>query len=92
MGKHTGIASVNKTPSVKVFPNPVTTLLNVVSEIEVLELHIYSCIGQLQFKYKPTQTQSQFYNVSTETLPRGCYIVSLFLRNGERTNQIFLKD
>jgi len=59
------------------YPNPVTDILTIDSEIVLNKVEIYSILG-----HKVKEVHSGFNSISTDYLSKGIYIVRLQSENG----------
>ena len=72
--------------SVKIYPNPVTNLLTIDSEIPLTRVEIYSVLGR-----KVKEVDSDFESIPTNNLSNGVYVVRMFSENGLTTKKLIKK-
>lgn len=72
-------------PSINVFPNPVTTIFSVVSDATIEEISIYDLLGR-QVYYQNVKANSA--QIRVEGLSDGLHIVLIRTKNGVSTKKI----
>lgn len=73
--------------SFSVYPNPVQSILNVVSQNKIVTIDIYNLEGRKVF----SQSKSEITNVNLEILQSGTYILLLQDENGKIENRKLIK-
>lgn len=63
--------------SLSLYPNPVTNLLNIKSELPLIKVEIYSVLGK-----KVKEVNSDFESIPTRKLSNGVYVVRMFSEDG----------
>ena len=71
---------------IKVYPNPVATILSIKSQIPLKKVEFYSMIGQ-----KVKEIHSDFQSISTGDLSRGVYTVRIYSDKGF-TSKMIIKN
>jgi hypothetical protein len=72
---------------VKIFPNPTNDILNFIMphlKNEILNISIYSELGQLFRKLSLNQNENGNVSIDVQSLPSGNYILKLEQQNGQR--------
>ena len=72
--------------SITLYPNPVTNILTIDSEIQLTKVEIFSLLGQ-----KVKDINSHFNSVNVSNLSKGVYIVKLQSENGFTTKKLIKK-
>lgn len=76
------------TSTVKVYPNPVSQILSVVSETQINALEIRNLVGQV---VKSLGVEGLSENIEVSDMEAGHYILILSLENGQRSIQKIIK-
>jgi len=71
---------------VSLYPNPVTNILTIDSEISLSKIEIYSVLGK-----KIKEINSGFKSIQTNKLSNGIYIVKMYSENGMTTKKLIKK-
>lgn len=71
--------------TVKVYPNPTSTLVNIETSVKVDAISVYSIYGQEVYKYYPKELKSQ---INMEAFTSGIYLVKVVSNNSEKTLRI----
>lgn len=89
---YTGIQSVTENAmDVKLYPNPVNSLLHIQigdTKGEAVNMSIYSSLGQVVL----TQKIYSSTDVNTSSLPQGMYIIRMNTMTGLQTTRSFIKE
>lgn len=76
-----------KKGNIALYPIPVTDVLNLKSDIKVMDFKLYNLSGQV------VQSQSQSHtSYDLSSLPKGVYIAEITLQNGERISRKIIKN
>ena len=71
---------------IMIYPNPVSSILSIKSQIRLKKVEIYSIVGQ-----KVKELHSGFKAISTDELSRGVYTVRIYSENGF-TSKMIIKN
>jgi hypothetical protein len=87
----TNIASINTITSLNtikciLFPNPATSITNIVSDKSIKSASIYSLTGQ-----KVKDIRGDFSNINVSNLSSGIYSVKMLTEGGESTQELVVK-
>jgi photosystem II stability/assembly factor-like uncharacterized protein len=86
----TGIESIAiPQTDIVLFPNPVTSGLNIESTVPISKIEIFDLTGRNVFTLRPNGTQTE---LNSETLSNGCYFLTATLANGNTATRKFLKE
>ncbi len=77
----TGVVKVNK-PTIKVFPNPVTDILNITDGNKV---ELYSITGTLMISI---ENQAEVKTIDMKNYPKGTYVLKVYTDNGVESKKI----
>lgn len=77
-----------KDSSLKVYPNPVTDILNIESQSKVKSISIYDTTGRNVLASEINQTK---FNVNLSALTSGTYIVTVQTENGSQSAKVIKK-
>ena len=81
-----GIDDELLTQSINLYPNPVTNILTIDSEIPLTKVEIYSMLGK-----KVKEINSGFTSIRTRNLSNGVYIFKIYSENGIATKKLIKK-
>ena len=84
----TGVNTINTTPSVSFYPNPVQDKLTVSAESEISEVSVRNLLGQ---SVKSAILNSTTKTIDLSDIASGNYFVSIKLANGQLSTQKFVK-
>ena len=87
--KETGIADVDQTQSISIYPNPANDRLFIEAEAEIENVVIYDIYGRHQVTETPSHQEMTSVNVSG--LKAGIYFVKINTKNGEIVKR-FIKE
>ena len=87
--KETGIADVDQTQSISIYPNPANDRLFIEAEAEIENVVIYDIYGRHQVTETPSHQEMTSVNVSG--LKAGIYFVKINTKNGEIVKR-FIKN
>ncbi len=68
---------------IKFYPNPVTNVLTIDSEIPLTKVEIYSVLGK-----KVEEVNSDFRSISTNNLSSGIYMVKIYSEKGTTVRKL----
>lgn len=71
---------------ISLYPNPVSDILTIDSEIPLTKVEIYSVLGR-----KVKEVDSDFKSIPTSNLSNGVYVVRIFSENGLVTKKLIKK-
>jgi hypothetical protein len=75
----TGIVETDNYPSVQIYPNPASCIVNNAAATEIEQLNVFDITGRLVSSQSPASHQVTF---DTGVLPKGVYLVRALLRDG----------
>jgi hypothetical protein len=79
----------HSTTKLLAYPNPSSVILTLQSHLAIVKVEISDATGRVILTSQPNVTTS---NVNTESLPVGCYFLSVTTENGSIETLKFLKD
>ncbi|MFH1120151.1 MAG: choice-of-anchor J domain-containing protein [Bacteroidota bacterium] len=85
------ITSSGNLPSVenlKVYPNPVTDVLNINAGVEIINAKLYNVSGQLVYE---SNGNSNEMRISTSVMPSGLYILNIATKQGTLTRKVSIQ-
>ncbi|MBI9038589.1 MAG: T9SS type A sorting domain-containing protein, partial [Bacteroidales bacterium] len=68
-----------------VFPNPATDNISIISQIEIIKVSIFNCLGQSVYQSNINNTNIQ---INTSNFDSGIYIIKIETTNGLETHKI----
>ena len=74
------------TQSISLYPNPVTNILTIDSEIPLVKVEIYSMLGK-----KIKEVKSNFKSISLENISKGIYLVNIHSKDGFIVKKVIKK-
>ncbi|MCF8228188.1 MAG: choice-of-anchor J domain-containing protein [Bacteroidales bacterium] len=84
----TGIENPVSGSKLKVYPNPATEIVNLVSEQAINEVRIYNGIGQMVYFAKPG---SENFRINTFDFVKGVYVVQINTAAGIQSKKLMIK-
>lgn len=78
----------DKSNSIRLFPNPVQTMLNITSPEPMVSVQVINTVGQTVFTENPNGKALQ---INTENLESGLYIVQIQTKNGMESRKFMKK-
>jgi Leucine-rich repeat (LRR) protein len=87
------IVKVNKSTSVtnselEIYPNPATNLINIISQIEIINIKVYNHVGQSVYEAGVNNLNVQ---INTNNFESGVYIVKIETCKGIETQKFIIK-
>ena len=74
------------TQAITFFPNPVTDILTIDSEIPLTKVEVYSVLGK-----RVKEIKSNFESIPTQELSNGVYVVRIYSENGIAAKKLIKK-
>jgi hypothetical protein len=87
------VLKINKSTSVtnselEIYPNPATNLINIISQIEIINIKVYNHVGQSVYEAGVNNLNAQ---INTNNFESGVYIIKIETCKGLETHKVIVK-
>ena len=84
----TDVKEIGQINEISIYPNPTSDILNIQSDVEIQEVYIYNCSGQLVME---KIQRGNLININTSDFEVGIYFVKTFTTNSVITKKLVIE-